>query len=119
MGLPSQLKISKKKLVRSESLLSDVTSCEGATARWNLTTFTLIRWQSIRTISKREQLFYIHSQKKKSKKKLKKQISKKNLSATFHIFSKGHFLSHGKDVSGPQAVNGHPYQLTSNWQKNK
>ena len=28
--------------------------------------------------------------------------------------SKCHFLSHGEGVSGHQAVNGHPYQLTCN-----
>ena len=89
-----------------------------ATVRWNFTTFTLIRWQSIRTISKREQLFYIHSQKKKSKKKLKKQISKKNLSATFHIFSKCHFLSNGEGVCSQQAISGHPSQPTLNYRKN-
>ena len=54
------------------------------------------------------------TRRKKSEKKFKKKNSKKKLSATFHIFSKCHFLSHGKDVSGHQAVNGHPYQLTSN-----
>ena len=64
-------------------------------------------------IHERTIVLYSHS-KEKIKKKLKKKISKKNLSATFHIFSKCHFLSHGKDVSGHQAVNGHPYQLTSN-----
>ena len=67
----------------------------------------------------REQLFYIHIQKKKSKKKWKKKISKKNLSATFHIFSKCHFLSNGEGVSGHQAISGHPYQPTSNYRKNK
>merc|ERR1712240_719618 len=66
-----------------------------------------------------------NTKKKKSKKKFKKKNSKKSksnsekkskkiLSATFQIFSKCHFLSHGEDVSGHQAVNGHPYQLTSN-----
>ena len=62
-----------------------------------------------------ERTIVLYSQsKQKSKKKLKKKISKKNLSATFHIFSKCHFLSHGEGVSDHQAVNGHPYQLTSN-----
>ena len=58
---------------------------------------------------------------KKFKKKFKKNLSrtpkkksKKILSATFQIFSKCHFLSHGEDVSGHQAVNGLPYQPTSN-----
>merc|ERR1712212_331179 len=64
-------------------------------------------------IQERTIVLYSRS-KEKIKKKLKKQISKKNLSATFHIFSKCHFLSHGKNVTGHQAVNGHPYQLTSN-----
>merc|ERR1712240_985059 len=54
------------------------------------------------SISKREQLFYIHSQKKNSKKKLKKKI----LSATFQIFSKCHFLSNGEGVCGQQAISG-------------
>ena len=53
----------------------------------------------------------IQTQKKIEEKKIRK---KKILSATFQIFSKCHFLSHGEDVSGHQAVNGLPYQLTSN-----
>ena len=57
---------------------------------------------------------FTFKRKNQKKKNRKKKIEKKNLSATFHIFSKCHFLSHGKDVSGHQAVNGHPYQLTSN-----
>ena len=48
-----------------------------------------------------------------------KKISKKNLSATFYIFSKCHFLSNGEGVSGHQAISGHPYQPTSNYRKNK
>ena len=50
---------------------------------------------------------------------MKKKNSKKNLSATFHIFSKCHFLSNGEDVSGQQAINGHPSQPTLNYRKNK
>ena len=65
-------------------------------------------------IQERTTVLYSQSKEKIKKKKLKKQISKKNLSATFHIFSKCHFLSHGEGVSDHQAVNGHPYQLTSN-----
>merc|ERR1739842_277934 len=49
----------------------------------------------------------------------KKKKSKKNLCATFQIFSKCHFLSHGEGVSGLQAISGHPYQPTSNYRKNK
>ena len=49
-----------------------------------------------------------NKKKKKSKKKIEKK-SKQNLSATFQIF----YLT-GKGVPGPQAVNGHPYQPTSN-----
>ena len=43
--------------------------------RWNLTTFTLIRWQSIRTLYMTEQLFNLNIQKKK---KAKKKYEKKN-----------------------------------------
>ena len=64
-------------------------------------------------IHERTIVLYLHS-KEKIQKKIEKKISKKNLSATFQIFSKCHFLSHGEDVSGHQAANGHPYQLTSN-----
>ena len=50
---------------------------------------------------------------------MKKKISKKNLSATFQIFAKCHFLSNGEGVSGHQAISGHPYQPTSNYPKKK
>ena len=45
--------------------------------RWNLTTFTLIRWQSIRTLYMTEQLFNLNIQKKKNEKKNEKKIRKK------------------------------------------
>jgi len=50
---------------------------------------------------------------------MKKKNSKKNLSATFQFFSKCHFLSLGEGVSRHQAVNGHPYQLTSTSEKTR
>ena len=49
---------------------------------------------------------------------MKNKISKKNLSATFHIFSKCHFLSNGEGVCGQQAISGHPSQPTLNYRKN-
>merc|ERR1739842_83720 len=55
---------------------------------------------------------------RKRRKKLKKKNSKKNLSATFHIFSKCHFLSNGEGVCGQQAISGHPSQPTLNYRKN-
>ena len=68
----------------------------------------------------REQLFNLNIQKKKIEKKIwKKKNSKKNLSATFQIFSKCHFLSNGEGVSGHQAISGHPYQPKSNYRKKK
>ena len=66
-----------------------------------------------------ERTIVLYSQsKEKIKKKLKKQISKKNLSATFHIFSKCHFLSNGEGVCSQQAISGHPSQPTLNYRKN-
>jgi len=56
--------------------------------------------------------------KKIGKKNLKKKFSKKNLSATFHIFSKCHFLSNGEGVCSQQAISGHPSQPTLNYRKN-
>merc|ERR1739842_266165 len=56
--------------------------------------------------------------KKSKKKKLKKKFSKKDLSATFHIFSKCHFLSNGEGVCSQQAISGHPSQPTLNYRKN-
>jgi len=49
---------------------------------------------------------------------LKNKISKKNLSATFHIFAKCHFLSNGEGVCSQQAISGHPSQPTLNYRKN-
>merc|ERR1712034_260844 len=57
-------------------------------------------------------------EKKFEKKILKNKISKKNLSATFHIFSKCHFLSNGEGVCSQQAISGHPSQPTLNYRKN-
>ena len=50
--------------------------------------------------------------------KIEKKNSKKNLSATFHIFSKCHFLSNGEGVCSQQAISGHPSQPTLNYRKN-
>ena len=49
-----------------------------------------------------------HSKEKSEKKNLKIKKIEKNLSATFQIFSKCHFLSHGEGVSGHQSISGHP-----------
>merc|ERR1712226_281774 len=74
-------------------------------------------------IQERTIVLYSWSKEKIKKKKLKKQISKKNLSATFHIFSKCHFLnflSHwGGCVWLSHATSRPPYQPTSNYQENK
>ena len=59
------------------------------------------------------------NRKKRRRKKNWKKNFEKNLSATFYIFSKCHFLSNGEGVSGHQAISGHPYQPTSNYRKNK
>ena len=56
------------------------------TAKWNFTTFTLIRWQSIHTIAMREQLFNLHIQKKKSKKKNWKKKFRKRSKCHISIF---------------------------------
>ena len=79
-----------------------------ATARWNFTTFTLIRWQSIRTISMREH-FIIST----------KKISNffhlpyfQRLSATFQFFSLQRlsvtFLLQLGGYVLPQAIDRHP-----------
>ena len=59
-----------KKTFKNSQNQKKITSCEGATARWYSTTFTLIRWQSIRTLYMREQLFNLNIQKKKIEKKI-------------------------------------------------
>ena len=79
-----------------------------ATARWNFTTFTLIRWQSICTISMREH--FIISTKKISHFFHRPYFQR--LSATFHIFSLQRlsvtFLLQLGGYVLPQAIDRHP-----------
>ena len=62
--------------------------------------------------------FLDFEKKKKLNSVLKLRVSHVCLSATFHIFSKCHFLSNGEGVCSQQAISGHPSQPTLNYRKN-
>ena len=100
-----------QKLVRSESLkwCHKLRRSHSKMELYNIYSHKM----AINTHYIQERTIVLYSQsKQKSKKKIwKTKFRKKNLSATFHIFSKCHFLSNGEGVCGQQAISGHPLNL--------